>query len=84
MPTNRVYADINVPKNTPMGLIIGGLSFLAGFAVIWHIWWLAALGLAGVILSLIIRLSDDDSEYIISAAELEQLDRAAAKGRKFA
>ncbi len=84
VPTNRVYADINVPKNTPMGLIIGGLSFLAGFAVIWHIWWLAALGLAGVILSLIIRLSDDDSEYIISAAELEKLDRAAAKGRKFA
>lgn len=81
---DQVYTDIHMPKNTPMGLVIAGLCFIVGFAIIWHIWWLAALGLGGAIVSLIIRLSDDDTEYIISAAEIEKLDRAAAKGRKFA
>ena len=84
VPSGRNYTDIRMPKNTPMGLIIGGLSFIVGFAIIWHIWWLAALGLASVIVSLIIRLSDEDSEYIISATEIEKLDKVSAKRRKFA
>jgi len=82
--SDRVYTDIHMPKNTSMGVVIGGLSFVFGFAIIWHIWWLAALGLAAIIVSLVIRLSDDDTEYVISAAEIEKLDRTAAKGRKFA
>lgn len=78
------YQDIHMPKNTPMGLIIAGFTFAFGFAIVWHIWWLAGLGLIGVITSLIIRLSDEDTEYVITAAEIKQLDQQARAKRKLA
>src|SRR5205814_7802717 len=35
------YQDIEIPKNTAVGVVVGGLSFLLGFAMVWQIWWLA-------------------------------------------
>lgn len=68
------YEDIHMPKNSAFGIIIGAFSFIFGFAIIWHIWWLAAIGLLAAIICVIIRTSDDDSEYTITAAELKKLD----------
>ena len=68
------YQDIYLPKNTPMGLFIGFFALLFGFAVIWHIVWLAALGILGAITTLIIRTSDEDTEYTIPAETLEKLE----------
>lgn len=73
------YTDIVMPKNSPMGLLIAGFAFCFGFAMIWHIYWLAIIGLLGIITLVIIRTSDDGSEYIIKAAEVEKLEAAARK-----
>lgn len=76
------YKDIHLPKNTPMGLFIAGFSFLAGFALIWHIWWLAAVSVIGIVACIIVRASSDNSEYTISAAKLRKMESAsAAKGQ---
>ena len=64
------YKDIQLPKNSGLGLFIAGFSFLFGFAVIWHITWLGALGALGVIVCILIRVSMDDTTYIISAADV--------------
>jgi cytochrome o ubiquinol oxidase subunit 1 len=71
------YTDILMPKNSPMGLIIAGFAFAFGFAMIWHIYWLAAIGLVGIITSVIIRTSDDHSEYVVTAAKIEKIEAAA-------
>lgn len=68
------YEDIHMPKNSGMGIIIGGFSLVFGFAVIWHIWWLAIIGAIGIITSLIIRLSDDNTEYKIPAKEIARIE----------
>ncbi len=68
------YHDIEMPKNAPHGLILGGLAFLFGFAVIWWIWWLAALTFLGMLTTVIARASDDDIHYVIPAAEVERLE----------
>ncbi len=68
------YSDIKMPKNAPHGLILGGLAFLFGFAVIWYIWWLAILTVLGVLVTVIARSFDDDSHYLIPAAEVERLE----------
>jgi cytochrome o ubiquinol oxidase subunit 1 len=47
--------EIEMPKNTPLGLFVGVLSLLFGFGVVWHIWWLAALGLVGIVVLLVAR-----------------------------
>lgn len=73
-----VYQDIHLPKNTPMGLYTAALAFLFGFAAIWHITWLAGLSLLGIVVCLIIRLSDDDTEYTLSAAKVAQMEADSA------
>lgn len=70
------YEDIHLPKNSPAGIIIASFSFLLGFGIVWHIWWLAILGLLGAVVTLIIRASNDDSEYTITADELRRLDKS--------
>ncbi len=69
------YEDIEMPKNTGMGILIAFFAFVFGFAVIWHIIWLIPMGLFGIIISVIVRSTNDDTEYTITANELAKLDR---------
>ncbi|GAC1579798.1 MAG: cytochrome o ubiquinol oxidase subunit I [Candidatus Dormibacteria bacterium] len=65
-------ADIQMPRSTQAGLVVGGLSFLLGFGVIWHLYWLAPPVLLGLVLAVVIRTTTtDDSEYTIAGADLE-------------
>jgi len=73
-PARPVYVDVHLPKNSGFGVIIAAFAFMVGFGLIWHMWWLAIVGVIGVIVCVIIRTSDDDTEYTISAAEMERLD----------
>jgi len=68
------YHDIHMPKNTAKGLVNGALVFVFGFAMVWYIWWLAILSALGIIFTLIVRASDDDTEYVIPAAEVERIE----------
>jgi cytochrome o ubiquinol oxidase subunit 1 len=66
------YKDIIMPKNTPVGMYVAGFAFLFGFAAVWHIWWLFIVALLGGILTIIIRTNDEDSEYVVPAAEIAE------------
>jgi cytochrome o ubiquinol oxidase subunit 1 len=68
------YTDIEMPKNAPHGLIIGALAFLAGFALIWYIWWLAIASVLGLFATVIARSWDDDTHHLIPAAEVERIE----------
>ena len=68
------YEDIELPKNSGMGIFIAGFSFIVGFAIIWHIWWLAAIAFIGVLGSIIMRASDEHTEFTISAEEVKRLE----------
>ncbi len=68
------YEDIELPKNSGLGLCIAAFAFLFGFAVIWHIMWLLPVGLLGVVACVIVRISDDETEYTLKAAEVAKLD----------
>jgi cytochrome o ubiquinol oxidase subunit I len=68
------YEDIYLPRNSAVGIVVGGFAFLLGFAMIWHIWWLAAACGLGLWVALAIRASDDDSEICLSATEVEKTE----------
>ncbi len=68
------YHDISLPKNTAKGLLTGGFTFLFGFSMVWCIWWLALLSALGMVFMVINRASDDDTEYVISAGEVEKIE----------
>ena len=73
------YQDIHMPRNTPAGLFISLCAALMGFALIWHIWWLAALGVIGGIATLIWRTCDDDIDYWVPAADVARIERQHAE-----
>jgi cytochrome o ubiquinol oxidase subunit 1 len=77
-PDKPKYRPIELPKNTPLGMVIAAAAFAFGFAMIWHIWWLAVIGLLGVIATMIIRLTDDDTEYTVPVSEIERIERGRA------
>ena len=54
--------------------MIAAMALAVGFGLIWHIWWLAIVGLVAAIVLVIIRTTNDDIEYVVTAKELEQLD----------
>ncbi len=64
-PKSSRPEKIEMPKNTPMGLVIAVCAGLMGFGMVWHIWWLAALGAVAVVLSLILRSFDEHVEYTL-------------------
>ena len=82
----EAYQDIEMPKNCAHGLLLGILAFLFGFAMIWHIWWLAGTGFLGLLLVVVARSMDDDTTEIIPAAEVARIEdlrfaQMAAAGR---
>ncbi|CAO3440355.1 cytochrome o ubiquinol oxidase subunit I [Azospirillum endophyticum] len=43
------FRPIHMPSNTGAGIILAGISTALGFAMIWHIWWLAAVSFIGLL-----------------------------------
>lgn len=70
------YSDIHLPKNVPYGVYIGVASFLFGFAMIFYIWWLAILGVLGVIVTLVLQGNNDDTEFVFPADEVKRIEDA--------
>jgi cytochrome o ubiquinol oxidase subunit I len=47
------YAAFDMPANSANGFVTAFFAVVLGFALIWHIWWLAVLGLACAVLTLL-------------------------------
>lgn len=75
----RVYEDIHMPKNTASGIYISIFAFLGGFGFVWHINWLAAVSILGIIVCLIARTFNEDSEYTIPAEVVEKMEEEHAR-----
>ncbi|RWP48130.1 cytochrome o ubiquinol oxidase subunit I [Mesorhizobium sp.] len=70
------YEPIEMPKNSPTGFVAAFFATLVGFALIWHIWWLAIIGLIGAYATFVVFAWRDVAEYEVSAEELERIERA--------
>jgi cytochrome o ubiquinol oxidase subunit I len=70
----KPYVDIHMPKNSGMGVLIGICSFILAFGMIWYMFWLAGLGFLGLVACIIRHAYVKETEYNISAKELEQME----------
>ena len=43
------FAAIHMPKSTGAGVILAGLSTVLGMALVWYVWWLAAVSFAAIV-----------------------------------
>ncbi|MFP1725705.1 cytochrome o ubiquinol oxidase subunit I [Lonsdalea quercina] len=73
---NGGYEEIHMPKNTAAGLVISAFALVFGFAMIWYIWWLAAVGFVGMIATWIVHSFNQDVDYYVPVEEIERIENA--------
>ena len=61
-----------MPRNSPTGFICAFFATFMGFALIWHIWWLAGLAVVGAYVTFVVFAWRDQDEYVIPADEVAQ------------
>jgi cytochrome o ubiquinol oxidase subunit 1 len=70
------YEDIHMPRNTAAGLMVSVFATLMCFALVWHMWAIAAVGLVAAIATFILRSYDRDVDYYVPAAEVARIENA--------
>jgi cytochrome o ubiquinol oxidase subunit 1 len=69
------YRDIEIPRNSPTGFVCAFFATVMGFALIWHIWWMVAVGLIGAFATFVVFAWRDHDEDTIPADEVARIDR---------
>jgi cytochrome o ubiquinol oxidase subunit 1 len=77
-PPAPQYRAIEVPANSPNGFVVAFFSVVTGFALIWHIWWMAILGLACAVTTLLVFGWTERTAREISAESLAAADLTRA------
>ncbi len=68
------YEPIEMPRNSPTGFVTAFFSTLIGFALIWHIWWLAIVGFIGAYATFVVFAWRDHGDFEIPAEEVARID----------
>ncbi|PZO01728.1 MAG: cytochrome o ubiquinol oxidase subunit I [Hyphomicrobiales bacterium] len=68
------FRPIHMPKNTATGIVLAGISAALGFALIWHIWWLAAVSFAVIVVTAIAHSFNYHRDFYIPAEEVVQAE----------
>ncbi len=72
----RDYQPIEAPLNSPIGFVTAFFAVVTGFALIWHIWWMAAVGALGAFATLIVFAFRSEEEFEIPAETVARFDRS--------
>src|SRR5262249_25043653 len=70
------YQPIEVPRNSPVGVVTAFFAVVTGFALIWHIWWMAGFGVFGAAMTLLAFMFRAKDEVEIPADEVSLFVRA--------
>jgi cytochrome o ubiquinol oxidase subunit 1 len=68
------FIPIHMPKNTGAGFILAALSALVGFALIWHMWLIACVGFATLLIAIVVHTFNYKRDYHIPAAEVTRVE----------
>nr|WP_299697012.1 cytochrome o ubiquinol oxidase subunit I [Hydrocarboniphaga sp.] len=73
------FIPIHMPKNTAAGLVLAGIAMICGFALIWHIWWLAGVSFACLIGGAIYHSFNYDRDFHIPADEVRVVENQRSR-----
>ena len=76
------YEAIEMPVNSLTGFVVAFFAVLTGFSLIWHIWWLASVGIAGAFATFVVFAWRDYDEYEIPADEVARIDARRREARE--
>ncbi len=73
------FIPIHMPKNTGAGFVLAVIATIAGFALIWHIWWLAVAGFVALVATAIVHTFNYKRDFHIPASEVVETEDARTK-----
>ncbi|EGX99982.1 putative transmembrane cytochrome O ubiquinol oxidase (subunit I) oxidoreductase protein [Nitrospirillum viridazoti Y2] len=68
------YGKIHMPHNTGTGVILGGFIAVLGFALIWHIWWLAVAAFAAAVAVGIGHTFNENRDYYVPSETVAETE----------
>ena len=71
---------IEMPRSSPLGIVIAFFAFIGGFGMVWHIGWLGLLGLGGAVAAGLARAWQVEHEFEVPAPEVAAFEAAGAQG----
>jgi cytochrome o ubiquinol oxidase subunit I len=75
-PAEGQIKPIEIPKNSATGFVIAFFAVVTGFALIWHIWWMAGAGIFGIFLTVLAFAFRNEEEMEISAEQIARFEQA--------
>nr|WP_314074113.1 cytochrome o ubiquinol oxidase subunit I [uncultured Roseococcus sp.] len=73
------FRPIHMPKNTGTGVVLSAISLVCGFALVWHIWWLAALSFLAILVTAITHTFNYNRDFHIPAATVAATESERAR-----
>lgn len=73
------FKPIHMPSNTGTGIILAGLATVMGFALIWYIWWLAAVSFVALLAVAIGHTFNCHRDFHIPADEVVRTEDARTR-----
>lgn len=73
------FSAIHMPRNSWVGVAMGAVTFIYGFAMVWHIWWMAIVGTLAMLALIVMRANDEDVDYMLSAEEVARTEKSASQ-----
>ena len=73
------FRPIHMPKSTAAGVILAGLATICGLALIWYIWWLAALCFVSILVVAIAHTFNYNRDFHIPEAEIRATEDARTR-----
>jgi len=78
------YEPIEMPLHSGVGFFTAFFTSVFGFAMVWHIWWLASLALVLAIAGFVVFAWRDKHEFEVPVEEVARVDRARRLAREAA
>jgi cytochrome o ubiquinol oxidase subunit I len=68
------FHNIVMPDDSGAGVVLGAMSFVFAFAMVWQMWWLAVVGGLGMLAAVLSRTFRDHVKHRIPASEIEAIE----------
>lgn len=72
------YEPIHMPSNTGTAPVMCAFFFVAGFALVFELWWMAILGAVGILCCMLVRSVrsfEEDKGYYVSVEEITEAEQ---------
>jgi cytochrome o ubiquinol oxidase subunit 1 len=73
------FKPIHMPKNTGTGVILGALSVVFGFAMIWYIWWAVVVSAVAMLVVTIAHTFNYKRDFYIPVEEVVETEDKRTK-----